>query len=626
MQKKDNYFTDNADIEFHFEKKIDWATLYDLSLQADREALGVSNKDEYKNSFRDVLVQLGEVVGTTIAANQSIVAKQDLVLKNGEVEFPSAITENLRVLNELGLPAIGISSRFGGVPSPIVAELPAVEMLYRGCPSTYMNVTWYAPVARVIDEFGSEDQKQRVIPRIASGEWSGNMALTEPDCGSDLSAIRTYGEKQADGTWRIFGGKRFITNGCSQVSLVLAKGKKSALGLQNLNMYLCFRKNDDGSRNYEITKIEEKPGLHGSPTCELKFDGSHAELIGQEGQGFQYMLHLMNEARVGVAFQGSGVMDAVLRLAKDYTSQRQAWGRPIAQHELLAEKLLDMEVSLVAARSLCYQASNALAIYQMSSRKLRDDQTLTAEQKEKIKDLKKTFERRLRRWTPLVKFYAAEQAIYNVRQCLQMHGGYGFTCEYQPEWWLRESLIIPVYEGTTQIQALMCLKDTMKEIIRRPASLIETAFGARLAKISERDPVRRKLARLKQEFSGSMVSILFQLVKANMRSSMADINPMNIRKLIQVITKDLVKFENLRPALLHAERITEMKASICMAESLLADAALDSTRNWYAERWLNKALPRAQMLRAEIEMQEPVLAHRLSEIPLMNMAEQMSGK
>jgi hypothetical protein len=207
-----------------------------------------------------------------------------------------------------------------------------------------------------------------------------------------------------------------------------------------------------------------------------------------------------------------------------------------------------------------------------------------------------------------------------------MHGGYGFTCEYQPEWWLRESLIIPVYEGTTQIQALMCLKDTMKEIIRRPASLIETAFGARLAKISERDPVRRKLARLKQEFSGSMVSILFQLVKANMRSSMADINPMNIRKLIQVITKDLVKFENLRPALLHAERITEMKASICMAESLLADAALDSTRNWYAERWLNKALPRAQMLRAEIEMQEPVLAHRLSEIPLMNMAAQMSGK
>lgn len=624
MQKKDNFFTDNHDLDFHFEKKIDWDVLFEMTLPEDRDALGVKDKDEYKKSFKDLLLQLGEVVGTTIAANQTKVATEDLILKDGEVEFPPAISENIQLLKELGISAMGISSRFGGLPGPIAAELPAVEMLYRACPSTYINVTWFAPVARVIDEFGSEEQKLAVIPRIASGEWSGNMALTEPDAGSDLGAIRTYGEKQADGTWRLHGSKRFISNGCGQVSLVLAKGHKGAKGLQSLNLYLCLRKNVDGSNNYEVTKIEEKVGLHGSPTCELKYDGSKAELIGEEGKGFQYMLHLMNEARVGVAIQGVGVMEAVLRLAKEYTSQRQAWGRPIAQHELLAEKLLDLEVTTYASRSLCYQAANALAIYQTASRKLHDDKTLTPELKERVKEIKRKYERRLRRWTPLIKYYAAEQAFYNARQCLQMHGGYGFTKEYQPEWWLRESLIIPVYEGTSQIQALMCLKDTMKDIIRRPSNFIESALGSKLAKISQRDPLRRKLAKLKQEFNGAMVSIMFQLVKANMKVTMGDINPMNIRKMIQVITKDLVKFENLRPALLHAERITEMKAAICMAESLMADANIDSTRTWIAERWINKSLPRFLMLRAEVEQQEPVLAHRLSEIPLMNMAAQMS--
>ena len=625
VQKKENYFTDNMDIDFHFEKKVDWDILFDLAVPADLESLGVSSAVEYKKLFKDLLEQLGEVIGTTIAANQSKVAKQDLHLKNGEVEYPAAISENLNLLKELGVSALGISSKYDGLPSPGAAEMPLVEMLYRTCPSTYLNITWYAPIARVIDEFGSEDQKKRVIPRIASGEWSGNMALTEPDAGSDLGAIRTYGEKQADGTWRLYGSKRFISNGCGQVSLVLAKGAKGAQGLRNLNLYLCFRKDENGRSNYEVTKIEEKPGLHGSPTCELKYDGSVAELIGEDGQGFLYMLHLMNEARVGVAFQGVGIMEAVLRLAKSYTSQRQAWGRPIAEHELLAERLLDLEVSTMATRSLCYQASNALAIYQAACRKLRDDKNLTPELKENVKELKKKHERRLRKWTPLVKFYAAEQAVNNARQCLQMHGGYGFTCEYQPEWWLRESLILPVYEGTSQIQSLMCLKDTMKDVMRRPRAFIESALGATLANLSTRDPLRRKLAKLKYELNASLVSLIIQLVKVNMRTNMSELSARNIPKMIRIITKEIVKFDNFRPALFHAERVTEMKAVICMAESLIADAKIDSSRTWVAERWLNKALPRFQMLRAEVEMQEPVLAHRMAEIPVMNMAAQMSG-
>ncbi len=619
MQKKSNYYTDNSDLEFHFEQSIDWNTLFSLATDKDKETLHVSNAKEYKKLFVDLITQVGEVAGSTISANQIKVSKQDLVLKNGEVEFPPAMSENVQVLMGVGVSAIGIAGRFDGLPSPVAAELPLVEMLYRACPSTYLNVTWFAPIARIIDAFGSEEQKLRVIPRLASGEWSGNMALTEPDTGSDLGAIQTYGTLQSDGSWKLFGSKRFITNGCGHVSLVLGKGKKGAAGLQNLNLYLCFRTNDNGTRNYEVTKLEEKTGLHGSATCELKYEGSAAELIGQAGHGFQYMLHLMNEARVAVSFQGIGIMEEVFRLTKDYTQQRQTWGRPIAQHEMVAEKLLDMEVTLKAARSISFQAGNANSICEMAAKKLLENKSMTDQQRQEVKDIHTKNLRRVRRLTPLVKYFSGEQAVSNARMCLQLHGGYGFTTEYLAEWWLRESLIIPLYEGTTQIQALMCLKDTLKNVVRRPTSFIEVALGLSLSKISERDHLRRKLGRLKQEFNGALVSLIVQLVRVNVRSNISNISPLRLRKMIRTIAKDLVKFENLRPALLNAERITEMKIAVCVAESLIADVKVDSTRNWIAERWLNKALPRVIMLRAEIEMQEPVLAHRLAEIPLGKM-------
>lgn len=615
MQKKANFYTDNADLQFHVNHRVDYETLFDLVGREDRDALGVSTVEEYASLWKESLAQVGEISGSLIAGNQKAVATQDLKLENGEVVYPTAVTENLETLKGVGMASLGLPSRFGGLPSPMAAELPLVEMIYRACPSTYLNATWFAPIARVIEEFGSEDQKQRIIPRIASGEWSGNMALTEPDAGSDLGAIRTYGEKQSDGSYRLFGSKRFISNGCGMVSLVLAKDAKGSDGLASLNMFLCLRKNEDGSHNYDVTKLEEKPGLHGSPTCELKYDGSKAELIGEVGKGFEYMLHLMNEARIAVAFQGVGVMEAVLRLAQEYASQRKSWGKPLNQHEMICEKLLDLEVSTYGLRSLCFQAANALSIAQFASRRLREDKDLNEEQTLKFLDLKKKYNRRVRRWTPLVKYYAGEKAFFNARECLQIHGGYGFTCEYQPEWWVRESLIIPVYEGTSQIQALMCLKDSMKEIIRKPTSFIESALGTTVQVISERDPLKRKLNKLRQEYNSALVAVIFRLVRENVRSSFSDVNPSHIRQVLKILTKDLVKFENMRPALMNAERVTELKLMVCIGESLLRDAKVDSSRAWIAERWLNKSLPRAAMLKAEIESDEPVLARRLFDIP-----------
>jgi alkylation response protein AidB-like acyl-CoA dehydrogenase len=621
MQKKENFVTDNEDILFHLEHKIDFRALYKLALKEDLESLGITTADEYVKTWREVFEQMGEVAGTVIAPNARQVAKQDLTIDaNGDVVFPSAIQSNLDSLAALGFAATGIPSKFGGMAAPLALELAAVEIIYRACPSTLLNVCWFSSVARVIESFCTEEQKERVIPRIASGEWSGSMGLTEPDAGSDLGAIRTYGELQPDGKWKLYGTKRFISNGCSEVGLVLAKGKKGAEGLGALNMYLCLRHKDDGSQNYKVTKLEEKPGLHGSATCELAFDGSVAELIGEEGKGFHYMLHLMNEARVAVALQGIGVSEAVYRLAADYCNERKAWGRPLAQHELVAEKLLDMEVELKASRSLCYQGAYAAAVVLMASRKLKQEHdSLSEEERTEIEELRHTNERRLRRWTPLMKYWQAEAAVRHARTCMQLHGGYGYTTEYLPEWWMRESLIIPVYEGTSQIQALMALKDTMKAVIRRPGKFIEIALGTSVQALAERNPLRRKLHKLRQTANRAILALIFRLVKTNVRDNFSDVKPSDIRSVIKILTKEIAKFENLRPALLQAERICEINALVAMAESVLRDASISPERAWIAERWLNKSLLRADFLKSEIEMDEPVIEKRLEAFPAANM-------
>jgi alkylation response protein AidB-like acyl-CoA dehydrogenase len=621
MQKRQNYYQDNQDLQFHVERRVNFELIYKLMAPEDRAALSVESAKDLKQMVIDFMNQVGEVSGTHIAPSAREVDRSHAELKkNGEVELPEVLQKSVRSLVDIGLSSVGVQHRFGGIPIPIVMELMLVEMIYRACPSTFLNVTWFSSIARVIDEFGTEDQKTRVIPKLASGEWSGNMALTEPDAGSDLGAIRTYGSKQSDGSYKLSGTKRFISNGNGMVSLVLAKTSVESTGLEGLSLFLCLRQNQNNSFNYAVTKIEEKPGLHGSATCELKFDGSRAELIGEEGRGFSYMLHLMNEARLAVGCQGLGIMEAVLRLSKDYASQRTTWGRPIDSHEMIHEMLLDMEVSTLGLRSLSIRAAQSLAISTMASKQLESADVPRDFDEGELKDLKAKHNRRVRRWTPIIKYYSGEMCVQHSRQSMQIHGGYGYTTEYSPEWWLRESLIIPVYEGTSQIQALMCMKDSLKEITKTPTRFIESALGTRVKMLSERNPLKRKLNKLRHEYDASLMSIIFKLLRDNVKSTLSDINPSHIRQVLKILPKELVKFDTLRPALLHAERVIQLKTMLCIGESLIHNAKVDPTREWIAERWLNTSIPKAAMLHAQIQYDEPVLTKRLSKIPPLTVS------
>lgn len=609
MQKKENFLLDNEDILFHLKQRVDYPDLFSGLPPETAEALGVTTPEEFRDISLEALSALGEICGTELAANAPHIEHEPISLENNEVKFPPSLEKSMKALLEFGCAGFGTSPKYGGMGSPFIFEACTNEMVMRACPSTGLNIVWYSAVAHIIEKFGTDKMKDEIIPKIASGEWSGSMALTEPDAGSDLSALRTYAEEQPDGSWRLYGSKRFISNGCGEVSLVLAMNKKGATGLGSINMYLCLR-HEGGGHNFTISKLEDKLGLHGSATCELNFDGSKAYLLGENGKGFQHMLQLMNDARIAVSFQGVGYMEAIYRLAADFASQRKTWGKPIAHHELIAEKLLDMETTLKASRSLCYQAALNQSLMYQSEKKLKD-KSLPEETRQETERKLSRYRRRVRRWTPLIKWYVAEKCVEMARSCLQIHGGYGYTTEYRAEWWLRESLILPIYEGTSQIQALMCMKDTLKEVIRNPKSFIEIALGLKVQTLRAHDPLRKKLYRARQLENGAVISILLRLLKANARATISEVKPNDLVRMVKMLSRDLIKMENVGPALLHAERVCEIKALTNLAYTLILDAETDPARRPYAERFLNKALPRIAMLKEEIEMDDPVIAERL---------------
>jgi alkylation response protein AidB-like acyl-CoA dehydrogenase len=605
MQKKENFLLDNEDLLFHLNNRIDYESLFEGLDKATKEALGTTSAAEFKTMQIEALTALGEICGTELAANAPHIEKEPIKLENNEVVFPPSLVKSLKALLDFGCAGLGTSTEFGGMGAPFVFEACTNELVMRACPSTGLNIVWYSAVAHIIDKFGTEALKNMTIPKIAAGEWSGCMALTEPDAGSDLANLRSYAVDQGDGTSKIYGTKRFISNGCGEVALVLAMNKKGAIGLNSINMYLCLR-HDGGGNNYTISKLEEKLGLHGSATCELNFDGSKAYLLGENGKGFQHMLQLMNDARIAVALQGVGYMEAIFRLATDFAQQRKTWGKPISQHELIAEKLLDMECELRASRSLCYQAGLNQSLLYQAEQSLKD-KSLSEDVRQGIEKKLAKYRKRVRRWTPLLKFYTAEKCVEMARTCLQIHGGYGYTTEYKAEWWMRESLILPIYEGTSQIQALMCIKDTLKDVIRNPKAFIEVALGTKVQTLRENDPLRKKFYRARQLENSAVISILLRLLKANARASISEAKPNDLLRMVKMLSRDLIKMENVGPALQHAERVVEIKALTNLAYPLIMDAEIDESRKRYAERFLNKMLPRIAMLKEEIEMDDPII-------------------
>ncbi|MFK7872830.1 MAG: acyl-CoA dehydrogenase family protein [Oligoflexales bacterium] len=612
MQIK-NFFEDNDNLMYHLRLAMKDKEFFALLSDADKDAIGAEQAVEYAEQWEEALKEVGRVCAHELQNNQRKIDENPVYLKEQALVLPEELKQNLELLKDIGLAPFGVSPEYGGLGAPYTVEMAALEMLNRACPSTTLNCTWYSSIAHVIEKFGSEELSQRFIPQIASGKISGNMALSEPNTGSDLGSIQTYAEEQEDGTWLLSGCKRFITNGTADISLVLAKTTKGAEGLGNLSLYLCPR-TIESKENIHIEKLEHKVALNGSATAELVYNQSVGWLIGKPNEGFHYMLQLMNDSRIGVAFQALGLMQATYEMASEYTSQRQAWGKPLAQHELVASMLMDMDVEIRAARSFGYKTAHSRSIVVSGEKKLKGD--LSFEERSKVEKLVRKHQKKLRIWTPLLKYWVTERAVWQSRQALQLLGGYGFTKEYDAERWLRESLVYPIYEGTSQIQALMCLKDTLKEVVRNPRTFIEQGLSLRIKIVTAKSDSHKKSIKIQQMLHSSIVSILFRLVKRNVKDKVGQ--DADLSKVIRLISADLVKFENLRPALLAAEYLCELKTLDALSQSLVCDFEDDPNYAWVVKRFLYKSLPRAEYLKSLIETPDEIVEDLLDRLDNKN--------
>jgi alkylation response protein AidB-like acyl-CoA dehydrogenase len=433
--------------------------------------------------------------------------------------------------------------------------------------------------------------------------------------------LRTKAEQDEKGDWFITGQKIFITSGHGKYHFVIARTEEAKNpddpfgGLKGLSMFFVKTYDDlpDGTRKRYVTleRIEEKLGHHGAVTAALAFERSPAVLIGKRGEGFKYMLVLMNNARVGVGFESIGLAQAAYNMAKAYADERRSMGKVIARHEMLADFLDEMRTDVQAMRAL----GVAGGFHEEMARKLeligKFTETLDPVEAERNKRAQKEHSALSRRFTPLLKYLATEKAVEIARRNMQIHGGVGYTKEYGAEKLLRDSLVLPVYEGTSQIQSLMAMKDTLFGIVKKPQEFAKRMGQAAWRSVSSRDPLERRVAKL-QSLSMSAQQFLLTRTAASKLKTLSDVP---VGKWSEVL-KDWDPKRDFALAMLHAERLTRILIDEAVAELLLEQAQKHPHRRDVLERWLARAELRSKSLHEEITTTgERILAALAADAP-----------
>ncbi len=598
--RAENYFSANQDLTFYYERVIDWERLVPLVAEAEDAA----RPSETASSWREVLGIAGDYVGRQISQRAAEVDRLGTP-HTGDIKVSPPMAENLRGLAEMGLIGLGIPREYGGEGMPFVVHTGVLEMLGRADASTMVQYAFYSSPAAMILRFGSDAQKEQWVPRLATGETIGWVAMTEPEAGSDVGNISTSAARHSDGTWRINGRKQFISSGNGGVGVLLARAVGGSTGLNGLALFVvprCVPDADRGEReNLEVERAEDKVCLNGSPTCALSFHDSYAEIMGKPGDGWHQITTFMNEARIAVGVQACGVAQASLSAATDYARQRVQSKKPIREHPLVAEMLLDMQTTVAGLRALWMESAVAYDLVQGLRRRLLglsevDPQRPTLEARQK------RLERYLRELTPLVKYFGAEEAIRVARAGMQVFGGYGVVKDYEVERHLRDSLILPIYEGTSQIQALMATKDLLKTVMRNPSLLlVPGGHSPWLARARVDGQLGRSYRQALRSYSAALGWLVVDIGR--------QIGPRRAAQLMRG-SGTLVEAD-LSYVLLSAERLTQMLAHLHIGRLLAQQAQRWPARRPLAERFLKRtgdvcALNARQIMRGDREALEAI--------------------
>ncbi len=546
-----NFYNDNPDLKHHLShplmRKIVEMKERNFS-DAEKFDYAPLDYEDAMDSYEKVLEIAGEISGEIVAQNAEDVDHEGPHVVDGHVVYAKGTQKNLDALVKAGLMGISLPRRYNGLNFSLVPYIMAADMVSRA-DAGFVNIWGLQDCAETIYEFADEDQRQRFLPRVCAGETMA-MDLTEPDAGSDLQAVMlkaTYNE--ADGTWRLNGVKRFITNGDGHIALVLARSEEGSHDGRGLSMFI-YDRNDGG---VTVRRIENKMGIKGSPTCELVFKNAKAELCGARRMGLiKYVMALMNGARLGIAAQSVGVSEAAYREALSYAHDRKQFGKPIIEFPAVFEMISLMKAKLDASRSLLYETTRFVDVYKIYEDIARE-RSLTPEERQEMKK----YQRLADAFTPMAKGMGSEFCNQNAYDAVQVHGGSGFMKDYACERIYRDARITSIYEGTTQLQVV--------------AAIRHVTTGTYLNQIN---------AYAAEEYAPDTSELKERLVK--------------MTALYEEALKTVVDNKNTEYTDFHARRLVEMAGHIIMGYLLLGD----TTRN---EKFLKSANVYVNFGEAEVE-------------------------
>ena len=481
-----NYYSDHPEIEFHLNHPL-MKRVVDLKernyVEKDQFEDAPVNYEDAIENYKRLLDITGDVAANIIEPNSEDVDLEGPHLENGRMIYASKTFENLDATRKAGLWGLSMPRRYGGLNLPNAIFSMASEII-AAADAGFQNIWSLQSCIDTLYEFGSEEQRQKYIPRICAGETM-SMDLTEPDAGSDLQRVMLKATQDEDGTWRLNGVKRFITNGDSDIHLVLARSEEGTKDGRGLSMFI-YDKRDGG---VTVRHIEHKLGIHGSPTCELVYKNAKAELCGNTRLGLiKYVMALMNGARLGIAAQSVGVEQEAYNEGLAYAKERAQFGEKIINFPAVYDMLSRMKAKLDAGRSLLYCCARYVDIYKALEDIARDTK-LTPEERQEMKK----YTRLADAFTPLAKGMNSEYANQNAYDAISIHGGSGFIMEYKCQRLFRDARIFSIYEGTTQLQVVAAIRyitngtylNIIKEMLESEVSDDLKALKARVAKLAD---------------------------------------------------------------------------------------------------------------------------------------------
>ena len=443
-----NYYSDYPELEFHLHHPL-MERIVELKERgySDRETYDdapVDFEDALEN-YNKVLEIAGDIAANIIEPNSESVDLEGPHLENGRMIYASKTFENIEAMKKAGLTGVEMPRRYGGLNLPITV-FTMISEIVSAADSSFQNIWSLQSCIDTLYEFGSEEQRQKYIPRVCAGE-SMSMDLTEPDAGSDLQRVMlkaTFDEKE--NCWRLNGVKRFITNGDSDIHLVLARSEEGTRDGRGLSMFI-YDKREGG---VDVRHIEHKLGIHGSPTCELTYKNAKAELCGSTRLGLiKYVMALMNGARLGIAAQSAGLCHEAYKEALAYARERAQFNKTIIDMPPVYDMLARMKAKVDASRSLLYQTARYVDIYK-TLEDIQRERKLSPEERDELK----RYSRLADAFTPMSKGMASEYSNQNAYDAISVHGGSGFIMEYKSQRLYRDARIFSIYEGTTQLQVV----------------------------------------------------------------------------------------------------------------------------------------------------------------------------